>query len=397
MGPDERTTTAGASPSDAGGAADAGGGDALPAYRVGRERAISGTVGLALGGLAGSNAFGAGVLQAARDLGVRPLLISCTSGQLGWVDEYLRAGDGGPSLREPLRQMIKQAERTGIRDLDATLLGLLGVPGAVRPARWQYPRDAIRNYLQAWLAIATGWPKVSLVEQSLQIAPGRMLVPDFPDVFYKEMADRFNGSDVAIVFNSYHPGAGLEHVHLNPAALDLYERRTGRRDDYDPGRESRHRPQTLYQPITARAIRDGLWLYEYGFDKAPGFLDGAYFRQMMLSELWPATDIVAVRPLAHAWTGEELPTSFAAIQDLKNQVFFDGSYAGERGQITLINALLASGELSSASYHHIVLHEIELEERRGLLDYVFENEHVFDDGLAQGKRVLGAFQASAAR
>ncbi len=361
-----------------------------------RERAIPGSVGLALGGLAGSNAFGAGVLQAARDLGFKPLIISCTSGQLAWVDEYLLAGERGPSLREPLRELIAQGERTGIRDLDTALLGFLGVRGAVRPARWEYPKDLVRNYWRAWFKIATGWPRISWLEQSMAIAPGRMLVPDFPDSYYEEMAARFNDADVAIVFNSYHPAAGLEHVHLNPAALDLYERRTGRPDDYDPGRESRHRPRTVYQRISARSIKDGLWLYEYGFDKSSGFLDGAYFRQMMLAELWPASDIVAVRPLAHAWTGEDLPTSFAAIQDLKNQVFFDGSYAGERGQITLINALLASGELSSAGYHHITLHEIELHERRGLLDYVFENEGVFDAGLEQGRRVLGAIAQSSA-
>ncbi len=360
----------------------------------GRGRAVSGPMGLALGGLAGSNAFGAGVLQAARDLGVRPLMISCTSGQLAWVDGYLRAGAGGPSLRATLREVIAQTERTGIRDLDATLIGLLGVSGAVRPARWEYPRDAVRNYLQAWLAIATGWPRVSWLEQLLAIGPGRVLVPDFADSFYADMAARFNAAEVAIVFNSYDPAAGIEYVHLNPAALELYRRRTGRRNDYDPGKQSRHRPRTRYQLITAQAIRDGLWLYEYGFDKASGFLDGAYFRQMMLAELWPASDIVAVRPLAHAWTGEDLPTSFAAIQDLKNQVFFDGSYAGERGKIMLINALLASGELSSAAYHHIELHEIELQERRGLLDYVFEDEKVFDAGLAQGKQVLAAFAAT---
>ena len=42
-----------------------------------------------LGGLGGSNAHSAGFLAAARDVGVKPDLIACTSGPLLWV--YYRA------------------------------------------------------------------------------------------------------------------------------------------------------------------------------------------------------------------------------------------------------------------------------------------------------------------
>ena len=46
---------------------------------------------VALGGLAGSNAHGAGCLQALLKSRHQPTLISCTSGQIYWVYFYLRA------------------------------------------------------------------------------------------------------------------------------------------------------------------------------------------------------------------------------------------------------------------------------------------------------------------
>ena len=55
-------------------------------------------VAFALGGLAGNNAFGAGFLQAALDLGLAPDMISCTSGQIHWVREYLRCKTEGSGI-----------------------------------------------------------------------------------------------------------------------------------------------------------------------------------------------------------------------------------------------------------------------------------------------------------
>ena len=113
---------------------------------------------------------------------------------------------------------------------------------------------------------------------------------------------------------------------------------------------------------------------------------------MMLTELWPATDIVAVRPLANAWAGE-MPRSFVGVQDLKTQVYFDGAYAAERAQIQLVNTLVEAGELPADRYHHIDFHEIQLGQRRGVLDYVFEDEEVFDLGYARARDVLSRLLA----
>jgi len=65
--------------------------------------------------------------------------------------------------------------------------------------------------------------------------------------------------------------------------------------------------------------RDGLWLYQYGFDrKESGFIDGAYFRGVILSELAVASRIFCVRPINHRWK-VELPRSFPELDDLKTE------------------------------------------------------------------------------
>ncbi|NTV62179.1 MAG: hypothetical protein HGA65_01410, partial [Oscillochloris sp.] len=75
-------------------------------------------IAFALGGLAGNNAHGAGFLHAAlnhtgHDL--TPSMISCTSGQIYWVWQYLQArGKGLPAPDDPRR-----VERTFMEDIAA--------------------------------------------------------------------------------------------------------------------------------------------------------------------------------------------------------------------------------------------------------------------------------------
>jgi len=91
------------------------------------------TVGFALGGLAGNNAHGAGFLQAALDAGVEPQMISCTSGQIRWVFEYLRGSEArqGASLRDLMEEMIAREEPYGNKTLDLAALSLFGMPGVL--------------------------------------------------------------------------------------------------------------------------------------------------------------------------------------------------------------------------------------------------------------------------
>ena len=351
-------------------------------------------IALALGGLAGSNAFGAGLLEAASALRVRPVMISCTSGQLGWVHAYLARDHGGRPLREVLLETIRQVEKTGLRDVDATILAVAGVRGAFRPAWFELPKDLLDNWATTWQRLASASrPHPSVIEALARLAPARLLVPEFPAEFFAGIAESFTGTAIPILFNSYSPAEGTEHVHLNPAARRALEEARDGAGAYAPGTPSGHRRNTVYQDVTPEAVRAGLWLYEYGFADGHAFVDGAYYRQMMLTELWPATDIVAVRPLANAWAGA-LPRSYVGVQDLKTQVYFDGAYDAERAQIQLVNTLVEAGELPAQRYHWIAFHEVQLAERRGFLDYVFEDEEGFDLGYARGAEVLSALRTA---
>jgi hypothetical protein len=104
---------------------------------VRKEREVVST-GLALGGLAGNNAHGAGVLQATLDYDVEPELISCTSGQIHWVARYLKARNAeGPrrkTLRRALKEDIDSLSPTKIEAIDATWAALTGKPHVFRPA-----------------------------------------------------------------------------------------------------------------------------------------------------------------------------------------------------------------------------------------------------------------------
>jgi hypothetical protein len=359
-------------------------------------------IAFALGGLAGNNAHGAGFLQAALEAEIDSDMISCTSGQIYWVWRYLRQRDGHETegdLKTILAQEIAGAQRFHIKDLDLTALALLGKQDVFKPAYTEYLADAIRNAAAALGHVVRERGNVFFLREFLQLFPCRLLVPEFPPEFFAGISDAFNRSEIGIVFNSYNPSDGREYVHMNEAARIKLStngsapycrdgsRASGARR-YTKGERDSYRDRTTYQDITPEAVREGLWIYQYGFDgKEDDFVDGAYFREIILSELTYAATIYVARPIHFHWTGH-LPSSYPEMEDLKTKVAFNGSYSGERYQILLINKLLKDGVLPE-KYHPIKLVEIEMEKPRGFFDYVFEDLAVFD---AARTRTEQAFQ-----
>jgi hypothetical protein len=191
----------------------------------------------------------------------------------------------------------------------------------------------------------------------------------FSDNFFSDISEAFNNTKIGVMFNSYNPVAGIEYIHMNLAAKDALNRKYNKKCSY--------RAQTEYKKITPDSVRCGLWLYQYGFEGTAGTLDGAYYRQVILSELAPAGRIFVARPLNRKWIGE-LPTNLIGLEDLKTETSFNGSYAGERDKILLINKLVKDGELNPEKYHEIVLEEIEVKTQEGFFDYVFEDRSLFD-------------------
>lgn len=338
----------------------------------------------ALGGLAGNNAHGAGFLQAALDLHVEPSMISCTSGQIFWVYQYLRARDGDQAdLRAVLQAEIDRIAVTHNINVDAALLALRGREGVFRPAYQEFAQDMIHNAFEAWTRFIRANGNTFLLQELLQTIPGRVLVPLFSDEFFATISTALNAAQIGIVFNSYNPQDGCEYVHLNPKARMLLTAKSKRPDAYAVGQPNAYRDRTVYQDTTPESVRDGLWIYQYGFDqKRSAFLDGAYYRPVILSELACAHNIFIARPINYRWLGA-MPRSYIGIEDLKTEVAFNGAYAGERHQINLINALLDRGMLPADRYHPIALHDVEIDLQRGYLDYVFERLDVFDRARQQ--------------
>jgi hypothetical protein len=357
-------------------------------------------IAFAMGGLAGNNAHGAGFLQAALDRRVEPTMISCTSGQILWVGRYLRARrrarEGAIEtdlLKKALQEDIRGVNPHGNATLAALRLLVFGKPGVFRPARGEYVRDAVANAWELARQIWTGrGGDVLLAQRWLELFPCRQLIPDFPRSFFAETADVLRGADdVGIAFNSYDPRSGEERVHLNERARELLEGKSPERN-YAPGSRNDYRDRTSYHDIDADAVRDGLWLYQYGFERdGKGFVDGAYFRGVVLSELAVADRIYCVRPINHCWQGA-MPRNYPELEDLKTEIAFDGAYCGERYQVRLVNKLLDALNASNpGKYHHVDLQEIEVRKPRGFFDYVFESVQVFDeareDALARFDRL----------
>lgn len=336
-------------------------------------------VAFAVGGLGGNNAFGAGFLQAALDNDIEPAMITCTSGQIWWVSKYVqvakREATVPPSdyLRKEMEKFIESTEPYHQRDLDMLYMNLHGKQGMMRTAFPEFILDTMKNTISAFERILQQGKKVFLTRELMSEWPVRVLIPQFPDKFFADISDVLNKCDIGIAFNSYDPNEGMEIVHLNPKAKELL--------DKEPGEKSAHRSRTLYKDIKPEYVRNGLWLFQYGFEEC-SIIDGCYFRGVMLSEAAIAKNIFVARPINKKWIGK-LPTNYIENEDLKTEVFFNGSYQGERDKIELINSLLPKEEAKLEEgvlkkYHDVKLCEIEMETQRGFFDYLFEDIGVFD-------------------
>ncbi|KQB15651.1 hypothetical protein H9N28_07825 [Rhodobacter capsulatus] len=347
-------------------------------------------VAFALGGLAGNNAHGAGFLQAALEGGVHPRMISCTSGQIYWVWRYLQALAGGESLETHLAEQIETLQPFGQRDADLMHMALFGKSGVFRPSLFEWPFDVMQNLVRSLDAVSRAGTEVFWLKEMMSLTPARTLVPLFPDSFFAEIAQAFNETGIGILFNAYDPREGLEYVHANPSALAQL--------GIAPGGRKSWRSRTIYAEITPQAVRDGLWLYEYGFEGSPeggfGALDGAYYRPVLLSELSCARTIHAVRPVNRKWLGP-LPDSKLSLEDMKTEVAFNGIYAAERDRMLMVNRWIAAGILRDPRFAPIEIYEIEVETQRSFFDYVFESMEVFENARSLGHEAFSGGLAPA--
>jgi hypothetical protein len=366
-------------------------------------------IAFAVGGLGGNNAFGAGFLQAALDKDIQPGMITCTSGQILWVSKYIEAFSArksvppGDCLRKEMETFIEGTEPFHDHDLDLWHMGFYGKEGMMRTAFPELILDTMKNTISAFERVLQQGRKAFLTRELLSEWPVRWLVPRFSDEFFSKISDVFNSCDkIGIAFNSYDPAEGMEIVHLNPLAKRLLQK--------EAGEKSSHRSRTLYKDITPQYVRNGLWLFQYGFEDC-SIIDGCYFRGVMLSEAAVAREVFVSRPINYKWIGK-LPTNYIENEDLKTEIYFNGSYQGERDKIMLVNNMLGPnlGKCGSETalpdadegknepesglpngkegksgpegvlqkYHEVTLCEVEMDTQRGFFDYIFEDIEVFD-------------------
>ena len=333
---------------------------------------------IALGGLAGNNAHGAGFLEALRRSGKMPQMVTCTSGQILHVAKWLQ----GVDIQAFFEDSLAETQPFG-NWLDANLIykQLSANSQVIRPATAEFPLDVMAAIGRSWTRAATDPQNFSLFRELYNVLPARSLVPAFPPDFYSSIADALTRTDIGVVFNAYNFEEGRESVYMNKAALTLTGKTLG---------PHRSKSWIDYQPITAATAEQALYLYQYGFKNSTQTVDGAYVRDVVLSEIPSEHNeidrIAAVRPQPDNWLGGP-PMSNVDLQSLQTQVAFNATYIGERERIRLMNRL--SGQLKGDTQpKQVAILELPLAEARTWWDYVVESEQIFRSAYWRGVELV---------
>lgn len=266
-------------------------------------------VAMALGGVGGFNAHDAGVLTAAHECGLAPDIITCTSGAIFWTRLFLT--DPGGIRVEVERQAA------AVRGASALQVAVLGDPGVFRPA--------YASWWARWLAPPSGPPLRDLLDR---LFPAQLYEPDRPPEFFAQIAADLSRASTPVAFNAYALSSGRELVFCNQAAFGFLGISPGQVRPHDiPGEDI----STEYRPVDADAVRSALWLTLYGFSnryQGQTAIDGAYQRQLIMSELAGCDVIYAIKPQASAWQARP-PGNYFEVQDFITEMGFNTSFAAE--------------------------------------------------------------------
>lgn len=341
---------------------------------------MSKTTAYALAGLGGFNAHGAGFLQAARNTRQAPDLVTCTSGQILVLANYLA---GTRDLRTGLIEA--GLSQNPFAQLQAALFGMKGV---FRPAIG----EALARFFQPPAFTD------SIVDIFAdRLLPAQLYVPDRPDAVIAEVVETFNASDVGVVFNAYDPGAGLGILYGNDAARRQIETTTKLSLQNAPGLKiapslKSGASEAPLLPIDAAAVKSALWLSLYGFEGAPdGRMDGAYLRSCIVSELHNFDRVIISRPLARGWVNSSPPRSYFDVQDWNTEMWFSVAYKAEIDAMVRINQLVESGKISDSKFRFVELHEVAPETPAGYFNFFVEREAVFDAARQEAEQLFRSF------
>ena len=317
-------------------------------------------VAMALGGLGGFNAHDAGVLAAAHETGLVPDIITCTSGAIAWTHLFL-TNPGG--IRDEV-----VAEADAVSGANALEVAVLGDPGIFQPA--------YAAYWRRWFTPPSGAPVRNLLDR---LFPAQLYESTRPQEYFAQIAADFNDASTPIMFNAYALDSGRELVFCNDAAFGFLDISPGHVRPHDiPGEDM----STQYRPIDTDAVRSALWLTLYGFaNRFDGetTIDGAYQRQVIMSELAGCDVIYAIKPQASAWRGHP-PGNYFEVQDFNTEMWFNSSFAAE------VAGLRAAPRDSARE--PLRIEPITMHRPLGYFNYFVEKLPNYTEGYQQAKKIF---------
>lgn len=390
-----------------------------------------GSVAYALSGLGGSNAHAAGFLAAAQELAKQPVpavprahptFISCTSGTVYWVAKYL---EGKEDLRQLIRDesdAVRRASMMPGNELGRALQSLaymswIGRPGLLEPVIPTYVKYWVKRFRDFLTPGSPGWLAVptNLDELWDLVLPAKLFTPTLDPMTFVDMANTLKSAGIGIAFNSYEPESGIEYVHVNPLGLEMM------RDTLPEAEYGLRVDDRVYEPITPDAVRNALWLLEYGFDRSDNgrrLTDGEYVRSIIVDELAFADEIICVRPVNTRWIGH-LPQNIPERVVLQMDLWLNASYREQRDNIDLVNKFVdgwrghqlqeiktdakatgngaatvggRDGQLPERGlpkkYHRVTLTPVEVQSPRSFFDSFVESVEVFDQACSQSLKAL---------
>ena len=315
-------------------------------------------VAMALGGVGGFNDHDAGVLSAAHDCGLAPDIITCTSGALFWTHLYLT--DPGSIRAEVERQAAAVSGATALQ------VAVLGDPGVFRPA--------YASYLARWFTPPSGPPVRALLDR---LFPAQLYQPTLSREFFAQVAADLSQASTPVAFNAYAISSGHELVFCNQAAFGFLGLSPGHTRPHDiPGDDI----VTEYRSIDADAVRAALWLTLYGFgNRYQGeiAIDGAYHRQLIMSELTCCDVIYAIKPQASAWRARP-PGNYFEVQDFVTEMSLNASFAAE---VAGLRAARQGDPRGPITIEPITLHR-----PLGYFNYFVEKLRNYTEGYEQASR-----------
>jgi len=292
--------------------------------------------------------------------GLEPDIITCTSGAIFWTDLFL-TNPGG--IRDQVEQQVE-----AVSGANAVEVALLGDPGVFQPA--------YASLWERWFAPPSGPPLRDLLDR---LFPAQLYQSTRPETFFAQIAADFSAARTPVMFNAYAVTSGRELVFCNQAAFRFLGLSPGhvRRHDI-PGEDV----STEYRPIDADAVRTALWLTLYGFGhryQGETAIDGAYQRQVIMSELTGCDVIYAIKPQASAWRAQP-PGNYFEVQDFNTEMWFNTSFAAEVAGLRA--ARLDSGR------EPIRIEPITMGRPLGYFNYFVEKMPNYTEGYEQARQIF---------